>query len=146
MKTSVLRSFIDGTSDSRALVKDLEGGVERTSYDVISHYIDDDLEVESPVTTANLVAICDAFANGELTGQMIQQIAFAMMASDYFEWDRDTPAGERVAEVIGRWDTPEINYPITDSTMVKFRHYLCTGEDLFTREDLAPDLSRKRRS
>lgn len=120
--------------------------MERTSYDVISHYIDDDLEVDSPVTAANLVAICDAFAKGELTGQMIQQIAFAMMASDYFEWDSDTPDGERVAEVIGRWDSPEINYPITDSTMVKLRHYLCTGEDLFTRGDLAPDLSRKRRS
>ena len=146
MKTSVLRSFIDGACDSQALARDLEGSVERTSHDVISHYIDDDLDGDSPVTAANLVTICDAFTKGDLTAQMIQQIAFAMMASDSFEWDSDTPDGRRVAEVIGWWDSPEIHYPITDSTMVKFRHYLCTGEDLFTREDLAPDPSRKRPS
>lgn len=143
MKTSVVRSFIAGTCDSRTLARDLEGSVDRTSHDVISHYIDDDLDGDSPVTAANLVTICDAFTNGDLTAQMIQQIAFAMMASDYFEWDCDTPDGERVAEVIGRWDSPEINYPITESTITKFRHYLCTGQDQFTREDLAPDPSRK---
>ena len=138
MKTSALRSFFDGTCDAWTLVKDLEGGVTRTSYDVISQYIDEDLDGDSPVTASHLVVICDAFTNGDLTAQMIQQITFAMMAGDCFDWDCNTSDGGRVAEVIGWWDSPEINYPITDATMTKFRHYLSTGEDLFTREDLSP--------
>jgi hypothetical protein len=141
MKTSILRSFLDGTCDARTLAEDLEGGVTRTSYDVISQCIDDDLDGESPVTAAHLVVICDAFTNGDLTAQMIEQIAFSMMASDSFDWDCNTSDGVRVAEVICWWDSPEINYPITDGTMTKFRHYLSTGEDLFTREDLSPGFS-----
>ncbi|QQL44051.1 hypothetical protein [Sulfuriroseicoccus oceanibius] len=139
---SVLRSFFDGMCDAPNLVKDLEGGVERTSHDVVSHYIDD-LDTNFPVTTEHLMMICDAFTTGDLTAQMIQQIAFAMMADDYLEWNNETSDGQRVAEVIGWWDSPEINYPITESTITKFRHYLCTGENQFTREDLAPNLSRK---
>ena len=142
MKTSVLRSFFEGTCDARTLAKDLEGGVTRTSYDVISQYIDDDLDGDLPVTTTHLELICDAFTKGDLTAQMIQQIAFAMEACDRCDWDCITSDGVRVAEVIGWWDSPEINYPITDATMTKFRHYLSTGEDLFTREDLSPGFSR----
>ncbi len=139
MRTSILRSFIDGTCDVQTLADDLEGSVARTSLDIISHYIDDDLEADTPVAAAHLVTICDAFARGELTPQMIQQIGFAMMASDYFGWDSNKRDGERVAAVIDWWDSPEINYPITDWSIPKFRHYLCTGEDLFTSEDLSPN-------
>ncbi len=146
MKTSLLRSFFDGTCDARTLAEDLEGEITRTSYDVISQCIDDDLNGESPVTTAHLVVICDAFTNGDLTAQMIEQIAFAMMAGDCFAWNCNTSDGVRVAEVIGWWDSPEINYPITDATITKFRHYLSTGEDLFTREDLSPGFSSAVRS
>ena len=145
MKISVLTEFFRGNCDAGILAKDLEGGVVQTSYDVVSHQIDEDVIDDFLITTDHLVKICDVFTDEFIDADMVQQLAFAMMCSDCFEWDNDTPDGERVAEVIGMWDSPEINYQITSLTIQKFRHYLLSGEKTFSRDDLTPDSFFKRR-
>ena len=136
MKTSYLRAFFLGECDTKDLSRDLIGSVERTSVDCVAHYIDDDLEREFQVTTLMLAKIGEAFLEGELDSTMVQQIAFAMMASDYFDWDCNVPSGERIANVIGWWDSPEINYPITGQMVRKALHYLTSGENTFIRQDV----------
>ncbi|NWK57810.1 hypothetical protein HW115_19480 [Verrucomicrobiaceae bacterium N1E253] len=145
MKISVLVEFLNGICDANSLAKDLEGGVVQTSHDGVSYYVDEDYTEDFFVTTEHLVKICDSFTDKLIDAEMVQQITFAMMCSDYLEWDSDTPDGERVAEVIGMWDTPEISYQITNSTIPKFRRYLSSGEDIFNRDDLTPDSYFKRR-
>jgi len=136
MKTSVIQDFFSGTCDAEALARDLAGCVVRTSHDVCTQYIEDDASGVIAVNTGDLLKMCDAFSSRHLNAAMIEQVAFALMASDHFDWDHDTAEGKQVAEVVDWWDSPEINYPLTDSTMAKFRHYLQTGEDLFTQVDL----------
>ena len=135
MKSCVLKSFFEGACDAVALAEDLHGTTVQTSTNVFTHRMDDDLAEEFPVEPEHLVKICDAFLDGDLTKRMIEDIGFGMIASERFDWDSGNSGGERVAGVLDSWCSPEIDYPICELTIKKFRHYLTTGEDTFTRED-----------
>ena len=139
MKTSVLKAFFEGICDSRALVKDVEGTATQTSLDVSTYRIEDDFSGNFPVEPEHLLKLCDAFLAGDLTAQLVEDIAFGLITSDNFDWDSETEGGARVAEVLHNWDSAAINYPITGTTIEKFRRYLLTGEYTFVRDDLRAD-------
>jgi hypothetical protein len=101
-----------------------------------------DLQEDFEVEPGHLVLLCDAVLSGELPDIALADIGCALVASDHFQWDTDTPAGSRVADTLFEWSTPEINYALTPQAVAKFRHRLLTGEDQFTSQD-PPGRSRR---
>ena len=91
---------------------------------------------EHVVTPAQLTRLCDAVHEGTIDPVNLETIAFTLIASDFFVWDRETPHGERVATVLHDWAAPEINYPLNPSNVSKARHYLITGQNAFTPDDV----------
>ena len=141
MHESLLRDFFLGAVNASALRADLVGTVTRTSHDVFSHRVVD-MDSDFAVSTGHLIALCDAALSGELSPIELSAIATCMELSDRFQWDSGTPEGEVVAQTLADWSSPEINYPLTPATLGKFRHRLVTGEDTFTRDDIASQHAR----
>ena len=146
MRESVLRDYFLGIVDELRLSEDLAGSAVKTSYDVITHYITDDFAGDFEVKTNHLIRLCDAFLTGKLKAEHLELIGFALEASDHFLWDNDSDEVEDspVAETIHAWASPEINYPLTNEIISKFKHLLLTGESIFTREDV-PKQAKKRK-
>ena len=88
------------------------------------------------VTAAQLIRLCDAVSEGDLEPSRLETIAFCLIASDYFQWDRGTDDGARVATVLDDWSGTEIGYPLTASNIGKARQFLATGQNTFTPDDL----------
>lgn len=132
----MLRDYFLGLVDESLLSEDLiESGV-KTSYNVTSHYISDDLTADFEVTANHLIRLCDGFSTGKLKAADLELIAFALETSEHFVWDKagdDSP----IARTIQAWASPEINYPLTGETIAKFKYLLLTGENLFTRGDVS---------
>jgi hypothetical protein len=135
MHEAILRDFLLGKADVSALRHDLEGTVSRTGHDVFTHRVID-MEGEFTLSIAHLVALCDAVLVGDLPPQDLSVIAFAIEASDRFQWDYESRSGDLIRETLADWSCPEINYPLTLGTVAKFRRRLVTGEDTFTRADI----------
>jgi len=95
-----------------------------------------DLPEAYAVVPSDVVALIDAVRSGALSLKALDAICFALEASDKFEWDTDTPAGEHVARSLFWLGSPEVNYPLTPVVLTKIRRYVLTGEDTFTRDDL----------
>ncbi len=146
MRESVLRDYFLGLVDESRLSEDLVGSAVKTSYDVITCYVTEDLSEDFVVSPTHLLQLCDAFLAGKLDAENLEIIGFALETSEHFTWDEaetdeeDTP----VTETIHAWSSPEINYPLTVEIIVKFKHLLLTGESIFTREDV-PKQSKKRK-
>ena len=135
MHEAALRDFFEGKADLTALQRDLAGITTRTSHDLFTHRIVD-MDSGFMVSAAHLIALCDAVLAGDLPPQELRVIGFALQASDRFQWDFDSPEGERIGETLADWSSPEINYPLTLGNVAKFRHRLVTGEETFTRADV----------
>jgi hypothetical protein len=54
-----------------------------------------------------------------LTAEALSTIAFALLASDHFEWN-----DEAISEVLQDWSCPEINFPLVDSVLKMHRDWL----------------------
>ena len=93
------------------------------------------LDADFSVESGHLVRLCDAVLSGVLPADRLMPIAFGMIGDDNFTLDTDTPDGDRVGDVLYDWSSPEANYPLNSRTVAKFRHFLLTGEDTFTRAD-----------
>ena len=135
MKTSILTGFFAGKVSRRDLAADLEGAWERTGMQSRRLRMLDDMTEEFEVSCVQLAALCDAVLEGELPAESLEAVGFGLLAADYISF-AETPEGDRAIETIHDWAVPNINYPLTLSTVAKFRHRLVTGEDLFTRDDI----------
>ena len=135
MRTSILRAFFVGEASASDLAADLVGTRVRRGNDTVEHLMDDDLEEDFRIEPQHLVRLCDAVLNGALEPSELETVAFGIIASDYFEWEYDTPKGDRTAEVLYQWSAPEVNFALRPETVRKFRRQLVTGEELMTRDD-----------
>ena len=136
MHEQLLHDVLLGAEDASALSRELDGATIATGLHVSSVRITDLENGEHQVTAAQLVKLCDAVCSGSLESSKLEVVAFSLIASDYFQWDRGTDDGARVARVLDDWSGTEIGYPLTPSNVSKARHYLATGEDTFTPNDL----------
>lgn len=136
MREAVLRDFFLGVADTATLRRGMKRTVVRTSDDVFTHDVTP-MDGELAITRAHLVALCDAVLVGELRPSDLSAIAFALETSDHLEWEFEAKDAELISETLADWSSPEINYPLTLGTISKFRHRLLTGEDVFTRADIA---------
>jgi hypothetical protein len=92
----------------------------------------------------HVLALIDAVQAGALGLRALDAICFALEASDEFEWDTDTPEGERVAQSLFWLGSPEVNYPLTAQVVQKIRHFVASGVETFTPEDLKSDKGERR--
>jgi hypothetical protein len=102
------------------------------------------LPVSFTVGTEHVIALVEAVQGDLLSLRALDAISFALEASDSFEWDTDTPDGERVAKGLFLLGTPEINYPLTPPVLAKIRHFLATGQDTLSRDDITGDRGPRR--
>ena len=91
---------------------------------------------EVALHSTHCVRLVDAVMHGELSLEALDAVCFVLESSDGFAWDGDTDDGERVAFALFWLGTPEVNYPFSDRVLRKVRHYLVTGDNQLTSEDL----------
>lgn len=123
MDEQVLRDFFVGTISGKDLAASVRGSVSHPSENVSLVHIDD-MRGEFTVTREMAVKLCDSVLIGGLPACDLETIGFALMASDHFGWDED----DLLANVIGDWSCPEINYPLTLDNIARFRQWLLEVE------------------
>ncbi len=118
MREEELRRYFLGQRSAAELSEDLRGSVlqidqVRSSVQIV------DMRESFSVTRPHLVSLCDAFIEGALPPDALNTVAFALMASDAFEWDDDV-----TSEVLSDWSAPEINYELNAETISMHREWL----------------------
>jgi len=132
MNESLLHAFLVGERDGATLADALEDviGIPELTPGV---NLVMDLHEEVPVEAKHLVTLCDAVLSGELDGDDLKATALFLMASEHFTWDSSTGEGALVAAVLHEWAAPEINYPLTRHTILRYREALAIGAHPFAR-------------
>ena len=147
MKEIVIQHFFEEHATVEELAADAVGAFDRRSDSagtVFSELRATPMNPHFLVETSHIIRLVDAVQAGKLDLDALDAICFCLEASDHFTWDTDTPDGERVANGLFWLGSPEVNYPLTPSVIGKIRHYLVTGEETFTRNDLRPAGERPR--
>jgi hypothetical protein len=137
----VVQRFFEGEATAQELAADAAHAFDRhtdSAGTVFSQLKAEPSDRDSPVAARDIIKLVEATENGEISLDALDAICFCIEASDHFTWDTDTPDGERVSRSLFWLGTPEVNYPLTESVLAKVKHYLRTGEETFTREDLRP--------
>jgi hypothetical protein len=127
MRERVLRDFFENQATAAELAQDVAGSISQKSQKVSVVSIEN-MEDEFTVNAAMLVRLCDVVLQGELEPDALHSIGFALMASDAFCWDGDED--DVLANVIGDWSCPEVNYPLTLENVKRFRSWL-TGSEAY---------------
>jgi hypothetical protein len=133
MHEAVLRDFFLGDADSAQLRADLQGGVVKSG--IVRQHRIVDMTTDMLIELSHLVRLCDVVLAGELQPDALQQIGFCLIASDAFHWDGDTVDGAVIAETVYDWSCPEINWPLTQDNVRKFREGLIAGKYVFRKEN-----------
>jgi len=116
MKESLLKMYFWGQIAPSSLKAFLDP-VRQTSVLRTGEHFEFDLLEEYEVALADLKMICDHFLCGELGAVDVEALAFFLLASDNFVWDKGTEAGAVIAQIIHHWNCPEICFPITPHNM-----------------------------
>ena len=140
MKEIVLRYFFEGHATAQELARDVADArvaPEAPGFRSSANYRVLPMARTFAVTPDHIIRLVDAALAGELSLDDLGVIVFCLEAwPDRWEWDTDTPEGERVAEALFWLGTPEINYPLTSAVLGKIRHYLATGENTLSDADV----------
>jgi hypothetical protein len=121
MRESVLRDFIRGEVSIISLVEDVRNSTKRVSEIEWAIYIAD-MEDAFCFRREHAIALCDAALSNALAPEDLTAIAFALLASDRFEWDDDV-----ISEVLSDWACPEVTGPVVEGALKVHRIWL-TGE------------------
>ena len=90
MKEKTLRDYLDNKVTVDILALDVRDSQKKTSYDVISVFVDKTNETgEYEITKDHLIKLLDDTITGRLTTTDLNTIAFALIGSEYFTWDKD---------------------------------------------------------
>jgi hypothetical protein len=121
----VLRGFFEGIVPATELASDVASSLRQTgpTSDEVAIV---DMQDEFVVRPEHAVRLCVAVLNRELPAEGLCVIGFALMASDKFYWDGDE--NEVLANVIADWSCPEVNYPLNEESVKRFRAWLLHEE------------------
>jgi hypothetical protein len=89
------------------------------------------LNKEFKISRSDLIAKCDQYLNGEIQERDFENYASNLITGEYFVWD-----DEVIADIIYQWDSPDINFPITNRNIRLWKHQLETDEDLLADYNL----------
>jgi len=107
MREETIKGFFVGDVDPELLnAEALQAIVQHD--DICSSVAITDMNNSFGITRNSVIRLCDAGMSGKLSASALNAIAFALIASDRFEWNDDI-----ISEVIFDWSAPEINYPLT---------------------------------
>ncbi len=137
MKEEILRGYLENKVTMDILAADLKDSQKRTSFDVISIFVDfikDSGEFE--ITRSHLIKLCDDTITGHLTTTDLNTIASVLMASDYFTWEEGKEDGVIIDQTIFDWDNPGIGFPLSLDNLKRWKKYLETGAYDFNRNNL----------
>lgn len=138
MKEHTIRSFISGEISASQLSEEVARSV--THFDAVTCNMSiEDMQHDFRLTRAHLPSICDAGIAGELSQEVISTIAFALLASDRFEWEDDV-----ISETLCDWSVPEINHPLEPDTLKTHRNWLLGLETPAPKPALDPTKRRGR--
>lgn len=129
MKETILKEYFEETICAEVLNQDVDGSQVKTGLDTSRldvEMIEDNKEFE--ITTKHLLQLAEDTMSNKIATQNLATIAFALEASDFFNWDNDTDDGKKVARVLFEWDNEEINYPINIQNLKLWDKFLKTGE------------------
>lgn len=118
MRENTLKRFFLGEVNADSPAEDVAGSVIRLDAIVSSVKIED-MQEQFQLRRKHLIRLCDAALSKALLPEFLSAVAFALMASDAFEWDDNV-----ISEVVCDWSSPEINYPLTPETFTIHRSWL----------------------
>jgi len=125
MRERLLRDFFEDKVTTAELAEDVAGSISQKT-DRVSVVSIEDMGESFAVNAAMLVRLCDVVLQGDLEPDALHVIGFALMSSDAFCWDADED--EVLANIIGDWSCPEVNYPLTLENVKRFRGWLTRSE------------------
>jgi hypothetical protein len=130
MREDVLRRFFLAEVGVGRLADDVSGSVTHLNQ-VESTVVIEDMEVSFGLTREHVLLLCGAGLSNELNSEALTVIAFALLASDRFEWDDDV-----VSETLQDWSCPEINFPMNADTLRMHRSWLTAAIEPPNRPNL----------
>lgn len=131
MREDTLRRFFVGDVGIDRVAEDVSDAVTRLDHVKLTIAIED-MEEMFPLTREHVALLCDAKLSNALNSEALSAVAFALIASDHFEWDDDV-----ISEVLQDWSCPEINPPLNDSTLRMHRDWLSGVADPPMRPSLS---------
>ncbi|MFN0049073.1 MAG: hypothetical protein ACKVOU_08135 [Cytophagales bacterium] len=143
MREKKLKEYLEDKLSADQLSLDLKDSQKRTGYDVTTVYIDSLKDGEFEIKKEHLIKLCDDTISNNLSPTDLNTIGFALMTSDHFYWDSDSPDGEIVGNVILEFDNPEIGYDITIKNVLLWKDYLRTGEYRLDKNELKQKFQSK---
>jgi hypothetical protein len=132
MKEDTIRSFVSGETSANQLSEEVARSI--TRFDAVSCNVTiEDMQQDFCLTRAHVLSLCDAGIAGELNQEAMSTIAFALLASDHFEWDDGV-----ISEALYDWSAPEINLPLEPDTLKMHRNWLLGLQEPAPKPPLDP--------
>lgn len=122
LNEEAIASFLSGELAPEVLAREAEGAIEWLD-GIRSNIHVRDMSRHFLVTAEMLVRLCEAALAGQLSPLSLSTVAFAIIASDHFEWE-----DALVAAVLHDWSSPEINDPLHPDNLERFRAWLMRDE------------------
>ncbi len=136
MKEDTIRSFVSGETSADQLSEEVARSI--THFDAVSCNVTiEDMQQDFCLTRSHILSLCDGGIASKLSQEVMSTVAFALLASDRFEWD-----DEVISETLYDWSVPEINLPLEPDTLRMHRSWLLGLEDPAPK----PALDRTERS
>lgn len=117
-----IAACLSGELAPELLNRKAEGAVERVD-DVRVNIHVREMRRDFVITSEMLIRLCVAALERQLSPVSLSAVAFAIIASDHFEWH-----DELVGEVLHDWSSPDINYPLSRDNLERFRAWLSREE------------------
>jgi hypothetical protein len=132
MREEELRRFFVGEASVSQLAEDIRGSVIKVD-DPTSEIRIADMRGSFSLQRDHMIKLCEAFLDRALTPEALNAVAFALLASDAFEWD-----DEVTSEVLSDWSAPAVNFELNDVTLNMHRDWLLDTGKPPVREMIDP--------
>lgn len=123
-----LRNYFEEKATAEELKKGLTNSVFNGGNSVRVKIKESSQPDEFTVTIKHLLKLLIEVIEDKLTTEELSTISFCLESSDHFIWDNTSPAGERIAQLLSSWASPEINSELTREYLQYCAYYLETGE------------------
>jgi hypothetical protein len=137
MREEELRRYFMGEVSVSQLAKDISGSVVKVD-DVRSEIRIADMQGSFSLQRDHVIRLCEAFLERALTPEALTTVAFALQASDAFEWE-----DEVISEVLSDWSAPEVNFELNAETLNMHRDWLLGFGEPPVRNSIDPSTEFK---